>query len=61
VVGFLLSESAKKGVIGSTNVGVVIAMAIGAALYALLTFVLKLDPKPRVAGTSERDLAELAS
>jgi purine-cytosine permease-like protein len=45
VVGFLLSDSAKQGVIGTTNVGVVIAMAIGAGLYALLTFVFKLDPQ----------------
>jgi hypothetical protein len=45
VVGFLLSDEARKGVIGTTNVGVVIAMAIGAGLYALLTFVVKLDPQ----------------
>jgi NCS1 family nucleobase:cation symporter-1 len=45
VVGFLLTEQQKRGVIGTTNVGVVIAMVIGAALYALLTFTLKLDPR----------------
>ncbi|RSM80700.1 permease [Kibdelosporangium aridum] len=44
VVGFLLSDEAKQGVIGTTNVGVVVAMLLGAGLYALLTFVLKLDP-----------------
>lgn len=43
VVGFLLSERQKAGVIGQTNVGVLLAMAIGAALYALLTFGLKLE------------------
>ncbi|MFI1093665.1 purine-cytosine permease family protein [Streptomyces sp. NPDC020917] len=48
-VGFLLSDDEKKGVIGTTNVGVLVAMAVGAALYALLTFVLKLDPSRRTA------------
>jgi nucleobase:cation symporter-1, NCS1 family len=45
VVGFLLSDSARQGVIGTTNVGVVVAMLIGAGLYALLTFVFKVDPQ----------------
>jgi len=61
VVGFLLSDAAKKGVIGSTNVGVVIAMAIGAGLYALLTFVFKLDPKGIYAVAPERELTKAAS
>src|SRR5882757_4747641 len=43
VVGFLLNDSAAHGVVGQTNMGVVIAMVLGAALYALLTFVLKID------------------
>jgi hypothetical protein len=43
VVGFLLTDSAAHGVVGQTNMGVVIAMVLGAALYALLTFVLKID------------------
>jgi NCS1 family nucleobase:cation symporter-1 len=46
VTGFLLSEEAKAGVIGASNIGVVIAMSLGAGLYALLTFGLKLDPLP---------------
>jgi nucleobase:cation symporter-1, NCS1 family len=43
VVGFLLSDAAAKGVIGQTNMGVVLALVLGAGLYALLTFVLKID------------------
>jgi purine-cytosine permease-like protein len=54
VVGFLLSDTAKQGVIGTTNVGVVIAMAIGAGLYALLTFVFKLDPQGIYEPAAER-------
>lgn len=46
VVGFLLSDGAKTGVIGTTNVGVLIAMGVGAALYALLTYVFKFDVAP---------------
>jgi hypothetical protein len=43
VVGFLLTDASAKGVIGQTNMGVVLAMVLGAGLYALLTFVLKID------------------
>ena len=43
-VGFLLSDDQKKGVIGTTNIGVLVAMGVGAALYALLTFALRIDP-----------------
>jgi NCS1 family nucleobase:cation symporter-1 len=59
VVGFLLSDQQKKGVIGATNIGVLIAMGVGAGLYAILTFVLKLDPRGiGPAGADERtDLA----
>ncbi|GAB3975452.1 cytosine permease [Actinoallomurus acanthiterrae] len=46
VVGFLLSKSQEKGVIGQTNMGVLIAMAIGIVLYGLLTFVFKFDVPP---------------
>ncbi|MEV1176546.1 cytosine permease [Nonomuraea sp. NPDC049784] len=46
VTGFFLTDEAKGGVFGASNVGVVIAMAVGAGLYALLTFGVKLDPKP---------------
>ncbi|GHJ36976.1 cytosine permease [Streptomyces sp. TS71-3] len=61
VVGFLLTDGQKKGVIGTTNVGVLVAMAVGAALYALLTFVLKLDPKgPARRAETSRDLEGVA-
>ncbi|MFC4948048.1 purine-cytosine permease family protein [Pseudonocardia sp. GCM10023141] len=49
VVGFLLTDEAAKGVIGQANLGVVIAMVTGAAIYAVLTFVLKIDDGRRVA------------
>jgi purine-cytosine permease-like protein len=42
VVGFLLTDEAKKGVIGSTNIGVLVAMVVGAGLYAILTFGFKI-------------------
>ncbi|HTF53104.1 MAG TPA: cytosine permease [Pseudonocardia sp.] len=43
VVGFLLSEDAAKGVVGQSNVGVVLALLVGAGVYALLTFGFKID------------------
>ncbi|MGO1769740.1 MAG: purine-cytosine permease family protein [Microbacterium sp.] len=46
VTGFLLTEEARTGVLGASSIGVVIAMALGAGLYAVLTYALKLDPKP---------------
>ncbi|WP_217553451.1 cytosine permease [Streptomyces sp. GbtcB6] len=46
ITGFLLTPSARAGVFGSSGLGIVIAMAIGAALYTFLTFGLHLDPKP---------------
>lgn len=61
VVGFLLTDAQKKGVIGSTNIGVIIAMAIGAALYAFLTFGLKLDPRSARAPGTEAELEKAAS
>ncbi|WIY82378.1 cytosine permease [Propionimicrobium sp. PCR01-08-3] len=45
-VGFLLTPEQRAGVIGTSNVGVVVAMAVGAALYALLTFAFRFDPQP---------------
>ncbi|MFC6885931.1 MULTISPECIES: purine-cytosine permease family protein [Actinomadura] len=41
VVGFLLPSGAQDGIVAKTNLGVVIAMIIGAALYALLTYGLR--------------------
>ncbi|MFD9326213.1 purine-cytosine permease family protein [Streptomyces sp. NPDC060065] len=61
VVGFLLSDSAKKGVVGSTNMGVLIAMVAGAAMYAFFTFVLKIDPKGTYAARREPELAKVSS
>ncbi|WP_247195541.1 cytosine permease [Streptomyces sp. GESEQ-35] len=43
-VGFLLTDDQKKGLIGTTNIGVLVAMGVGAALYATLTFALRIDP-----------------
>jgi len=57
VVGFLLSDDAAKGVIGQTNVGVVLALLVGAGVYAVLTFVLKIDdgrPAERAAAAGRR-------
>jgi NCS1 family nucleobase:cation symporter-1 len=46
IVGFLLTPAQREGVLGTSNVGVVVAMAVGAALYAVLTYVFRLDPAP---------------
>lgn len=46
ITGFLLTQSARDGVFGASGLGIVIAMVIGAGLYALLTFGLHLDPRP---------------
>jgi nucleobase:cation symporter-1, NCS1 family len=61
VAGFLLSDTAKKGVIGSTNVGVLIAMAVGAALYAFFTFALKIDPQGTYEPRRGREPADVSS
>lgn len=55
VVGFLLTDEAKKGVIGSTNIGVLVAMVVGAGLYAFFTFGLKIT----LPGTYSRPNASL--
>lgn len=52
VTGFLLTPEAREGVLGASNVGVVLAMVLGSALYAILTYALKLDPKPDVSKLS---------
>lgn len=46
VTGFFLGEQAREGVLASSNIGVVLALVVGSALYAVLTFVLKVDPEP---------------
>lgn len=46
VTGFLLTPEGREGVVAQSSIGVVIAMVLGAGLYAFLTYVLKLDPKP---------------
>ncbi len=43
ITSFLLSEEAAQGTFAKANVGLLAAMLSGAALYALLTFVLHLD------------------
>lgn len=55
VVGFLLTPEQRAGVIGSTNIGVVVAMALGTAIYALLTYGFKLDPKPDFSKTENAE------
>jgi nucleobase:cation symporter-1, NCS1 family len=57
ITGFLLTASARAGVFGSSDLGVVIAMAIGSALYAILTFGLRLDPKPDYSLVTAADAA----
>lgn len=46
VVSFLLSDEMKKSVFATANIGLVVAMFVGAILYSFLTFVLKIDPLP---------------
>src|SRR5882757_1869288 len=61
VVGFLLSEDAAKGVVGQTNVGVVLAMLVGAGVYALLTFGFKIDDGSARPASSARGRAAASS
>lgn len=60
ITGFLLTAGARAGVFGSSGLGIVIAMAIGAALYTFLTFVLHLDPKPDYTLATATDTARAA-
>ncbi|WP_220700532.1 purine-cytosine permease family protein [Mycetocola lacteus] len=46
ITGFFLTQEAREGVIGASNIGVIGAMVLGAALYALLTFAFKVDLPP---------------
>ncbi len=57
ITGFLLTEKGRTGVFGSSGLGIVIALALGAALYAILTFVLRLDPKPDYSLVTAGDTA----
>ncbi|MGO4427688.1 permease, partial [Streptomyces sp. MCAF7] len=57
ITGFLLTESGRTGVFGSSGLGIVIALALGATLYAILTFGLRLDPKPDYSLVTAGDAA----
>lgn len=57
ITGFLLTEKARTGVFGSSGLGIVIALALGATLYAILTFGLRLDPKPDYSLVTTGDAA----
>lgn len=46
VTGFLLGEQAREGVLASSNIGVVLALVVGPALCAALTFGFTIDPEP---------------
>ncbi len=46
VVSFLLSEEMEKSVFATSNMGLAVAMIVGAALYYVLTFVLKCEVAP---------------
>lgn len=60
ITGFLLTSTARDGVLGQSNLGVIIAMVLGAGLYAVLTYALKLDPKPdySLVASAEEPVAE---
>ncbi len=45
-VSFLLPEGAENSVFATANIGLVVAMLVGAALYAFLTFVMKIEVPP---------------
>ncbi|PJM72572.1 permease [Bifidobacterium primatium] len=61
VVGFLLTPEQRAGVIGSTNIGVVVAMIVGTVIYAILTYGFKLGPRPdrsRIETAAEQSAAD---
>ncbi|ALO91361.1 purine-cytosine permease family protein [Streptomyces olivaceoviridis] len=57
ITGFLLTESGRTGVFASSGLGIVIAMVLGAALYGILTFGLRLDPRPDYSLVAAGDAA----
>ncbi|WP_189819204.1 purine-cytosine permease family protein [Streptomyces olivaceoviridis] len=57
ITGFLLTESGRTGVFASSGLGIVIAMVLGAALYGILTFGLRLDPRPDYSLVAAGDTA----
>lgn len=64
ITGFLLSDSAAKSTIGTSNIGVLIAMVAAAGLYSMFTYVLGIElpgrPAP-VAAAAQPDPTHLAS
>jgi NCS1 family nucleobase:cation symporter-1 len=60
ITGFLLTEQGRSGVFGASGLGIVVAMVLGAALYAVLTFKLQLDPKPDYSLVTATDAARTA-
>ncbi|CAM5344265.1 hypothetical protein SCANM63S_05018 [Streptomyces canarius] len=57
ITGFLLTKSGRTGVFASSGLGIVIAMVLGAALYGILTFGLRLDPRPDYSLVAAGDTA----
>ncbi len=51
VVGFLLTEETRESIFATANLGVIVSMLVGATLYALLTFGLKIM-LPGISATS---------
>lgn len=54
LVGFLLTEETKTSIFATANIGVIVAMLVGAVSYSLLTFVFKLDVPPDYSKTTDR-------
>ncbi|GDW54944.1 permease of a carbohydrate transport system [Escherichia coli] len=52
LVGFLLTAETKTSVFATANIGVVVAMLVGAALYAILTYICHCDVPPIKKGES---------
>ena len=46
IVSFLLPDDARTSVFATANIGLVVAMIVGASLYAFLTFVCRFDVPP---------------
>lgn len=58
IVGFLLTDDAKSGFIGATNIGVLLAMVIAGILYSLLTYALKITLPPDYSRANGAVLAQ---